>query len=162
MMATELESDEQIREYVEDELDRTVRARHPELDVRFGGDYPMPALHGESVNINPAGYLQWTISRPGEEWPTFYTVEARPAQREFLIWYGHITHGPWDTNHVMQQAVHLRFTTIERLAKDESLSTHVRDQLLEQAGLGAILEVMLGDRLTWMKDRYPMNRLALT
>jgi hypothetical protein len=54
-MAIELATEEQSREYVEAEHDRTVRVTHRDLDVHFGGDYPMDDSFGRSVTINASG-----------------------------------------------------------------------------------------------------------
>ena len=144
-MTLTLESETQIREYVEAELDRTVRARYPELEAHFRDDYPTAA---------PSQGLWWRIVDVHTEGQPFYTIEARLGEREFLIWYGNITRGMWAKHFAMRQAVHLAFDTVQRDPHGAEPSPYT-----DAASLGAVLELMLN--ATQPPPTYPMNRLVI-
>ena len=139
----ELDTEQQIRDYVEAELDRSIRANHPSLKVSYEqSEYPAR---------NRDRSIRWDIIREGE-WDEFYTVEACFGSKEFLIWYGNITHGPWEPHFSFSQAVHLEFTAVIGNPPYDELPSFYRDSLR----LGTVLEVMLE------RPEYPMNCLALT
>ena len=104
-MSLALETDAQSRAYVEAELDRTVRAKSPELEAQFRDAYPM---------AGSSPYLWWRVVDVHAESQPFYTIEARRVEREFLIWFGNITCGVWAKRLVMRQAVHRAVETVQR------------------------------------------------
>ena len=140
-----LDSDAAIRNYVEDQLERSVRTKRPELDVRFmDGFDPHPT--------GPKG-LCWRINLPRSQgsWPHDYLVEARLADREFLIWFGYSSSGAWATHHIMRPAVHVRFQDLGFAAREFPPPTRM------DFTLGEVLEEML-----FRDTRYSPNVLALT
>ncbi len=140
-MALELRSTTEIRQYVEGEIARTVRAKHPGLKVELASE----------VSDAPTQDLCWYVIRPegraGRN--ESYTVEARPDRREFLIWYGVHTGGAAWSSLALSRCVHVHFPDI----LPETISKRLRTEL----SLGAALEAMLADQ-----DMYPMNCFALT
>ena len=140
-MALELKSNVELREYVEAELDRSVRKDYPELQVEFV----------DEVTEKTPQDLCWYIIRPegrvGRN--ESYTVDARPDRKEFLIWYGvHVGGAAWSSP-ALSRCVHVHFPE----ALPETVSSRLRSEL----SLGAALEVMLSDQ-----ESYPMNCFALT
>ena len=144
-MSLVLETEAQIREYVEAELNRTVRSKYPELEARFRDDYP---------TAGPSPHLWWRVVDEHAEWQPFYTIEARRVEQEFLIWYGNITRAVWAKHFVMRQAVHLAFATVKRDPHGSEPSPYT-----DAASLGAVLELMLEDAHPHLA--YPMNCLVL-
>ena len=140
-----LDSEAQIREYVEAELDRTVRDRYPELEAHSSDDYS---------TAPPSRYPWWRIVDVHAAGQPFYTIEARLGEREFLIWYGNITRGVWAKHFAMRQAVHLAFETVQRDPHGTEPSPYN-----DAASLGAVLELMLSDAQP--PPTYPMNRLVI-
>ena len=100
-MALELKSKDALREYVESELDRSVRKEHPDLLVEFV----------DSVTDEMPQDLCWYIIRPegriGRNESS--AVEARPARKEFLIWYGVQAGGAAWSSPALSRCVHVHF-----------------------------------------------------
>ena len=140
-MALQLQTTADIRQYVEGEFARSVRAKYPELKVELTNE----------VTDTTTEDLCWYVIRPEGRGGRneSYTVEARPDRREFLIWYGVHTGGAAWSSLALSRCVHVHFPDI----LPETISGRLRAEL----SLGAALDVMLADQ-----DMYPMNCFALT
>jgi hypothetical protein len=140
-MALELKSKDELREYVEAELDRSVRKEHPDLLIEFV----------DAVTDEMPQDLCWYIIRPegriGRN--ESYTVEARPDRKEFLVWYGVQAGGAAWSSPALSRCVHVHFP--------DALPATVSSRLRSELSLGAALQTMLGD-----EELYPMNCFALT
>ncbi len=134
-----LDSAEAVRDYVVAQLD-LIRTRHAELQVTLRDEA------GDSF-LGVKG-ITWRIERPKQTWATFYTIEARLEDSEFVIWFGYNSSGAWATRHIMRPAIHLRFEDLGFAAREFPAS------LREQFTLAEVIEEMLA--------QYPMNVLALT
>jgi hypothetical protein len=145
-MAPDLDSEAAVRQYAEDELRRSIRATHPELEVKF-----MDEIRSGDMSEFDLPGIWWRITPPRGEWPKWYTLQARVDEGEFLIWYGYSTHGPSDTKEIMRSAVHVRFRDL--LFASQEFPEVYRERFT----LGAVLEWMLHAH-----EDYPMNVLALT
>ncbi len=145
-MVPKLDSEAAVRQYAEDELRRSIRARHPELEVKFMDEI----RSGDMSEFDPKG-VWWRITPPQGDLPKWYTLQARVDEGEFLIWYGYSTHGPLETKEIMRSAVHVRFRDL--LFASQEFPEVYREQFT----LGAVLEWMLR-----APDAYPMNVLAFT
>jgi hypothetical protein len=138
-MAQELKTEEQIRKYVEAEV-RAVRLEYPEVALF---DLP-PSSQGPSSN------LAWEVGQSNSD--EYYGLEARPDQREFVVFYGHRICGsdpPVSFSPLFPHAVHVYFPG----AWPDTLSEGLR----AAASLRSALLMMLSDR-----DTYPMNWISLT
>ena len=140
-----LDSEAAVRNYVEAQLEGSIRAKRPELQVTFTGEC-------DSLLSGPKG-LCWKIILPRSPglWPSDYMVEARLEEREFLIWFGYSSAGALATHHVMRPAVHVRFQDLGFAAQE--FPEEVRDFFT----LGQVLEEMV-----FRARSYPPNVFALT
>jgi hypothetical protein len=136
-----------IREYVERELDRTIRANHPDFEVVAGNRWM------DTSKRRKRSDLLWTIEGGGDRWVGDYIIEARVKEGELLIWYGYSTAGAFSTHHLMRQAVHLDLAELD-FAQEQYRT--------EAYSLGAVLELMLRSRDVNEVSRFPMNRYMLT
>ena len=141
-----LDSEAAVRNYVEAQVERSIRAKRPELQVTF-----MDTL--EPHPTGPFEGLCWRIALPQSQgtWPRDYLLEARLGDREFLIWFGYSSAGAWATHHIMRPAVHVRFEDLGFAARE--FPRHVSQHFT----LGEVLEEML-----FRDELYVPNVLALT
>ena len=140
-----LDSEAQVRHYVEAELQSSIRAKRPELKVTFTGECDTTLSGGKG--------LCWKIILPQSpnSWPSDYMLEARLEEREFLVWFGYSSAGALATHHIMRPAVHVRFQDLGFAAQE--FPEHVRVSFT----LGQVLTKMVCD-----PRPYPPNVFALT
>jgi hypothetical protein len=140
-----LDSETAVRNYVAAQLEHTIRAKRPELQVTFT----------ESVDRPRRGprRIYWRITLPQSEgsWPSDYLVEARLDESEFVIWFGYSSAGTLATHHMMRPAVHVRFEDLGFAARE------FPEDLRGEFTLGEVLEGML-----FRSSFYHPNVLALT
>ena len=124
------DSEAAVRNYVEGQLERSIRAKRPELQVSFMDDF-------DRYPAAPKRF-SWriTLPRPKGSWPADYRVEARLDEGEFLVWFGYSSSGAWATRHIMRPAVHVCFEDLGFAARE------FPEQVREQFTLGEILEEM--------------------
>ena len=110
-------SQEDLRRYVESELDLSIRMVRPELRVDFGAR--------EFTVVPRIASLCWLIEQPrgarSERMSDrHYLLEARYASGEFVIWFGGV-HGTRSTGastrDVILPAVHVPFSLIDRASR---------------------------------------------
>ena len=135
-----------IRDYVERELDRTIRLTHPELGIQEGTRWTAGTTEAKTQR------LFWTIEGPSRFGVADYIIEVRLSDHELLIWFGFSSAGALSTNHLMRPAVHLDL--------DNLMST--RSQRRDDVSLGAVLERMLEFRDDEPGIPFPMNYRTLT
>jgi len=94
-------TEEQIRAYVERQLDELIRAR--------------PDWHSFVSTEVPGTPLVWQVSRRWNQGPrSWYTVQADLAREEILIWYGnHQVGAPGTIYWIMRPAVHVAFADLQ-------------------------------------------------
>jgi len=134
-----LETASEIRRYVEDELRRV-------LDV--GSMWRAEALlttevrSGDPVPRGPNSLL-WHVEPRESVYQGWFTLEASPESREFLIWYGSTHAGVAGAQWIMRPAVHVPFgdLRLERRGRDGP-----------DFSLGGVLISVLHQ-----SDRYPLN-----
>ena len=137
-----------IREYVETELDRTVRD-HPDIRVSKG----IPWIHEEDEQTEAMKRgLAWTIRT--QDTAGDYVIEARVEQKELLIWFGYSSVGLGGIHQVMFSAVHIHLESL--LAEWCPYPRKSFDSL------SAVLERMLKSRGRLSEIIYPMNNRYLT
>ena len=130
------ESDEDLRQYVEAELDLSVRTARPELLVEFGAR--------EFTVVPRFTTLCWLIEDPGTGRPSamcdrHYLLEARLEAGEFVIWFGAIhpvTAGGASPRDVVLPAVHVPFSLVHRRSRpthDGYSLAHVLRWMLDHA-----------------------------
>ena len=124
-------SEAAVRNYVEAQLEGTIRAKRPELQVVFMDNCDHPRTGSKR--------FCWRINLPRSEglWPSDYMVEAHLDEAEFLIWFGYSSAGAWTTHHIMRPAVHVRFQDLRFAARE------FPEQLRGDFTLGEVLEEML-------------------
>lgn len=135
-----------LRDYVEQELDRTIRRTHLHLGVYEGARWA-----GDSTEAK-TDRLFWTIEGLTKFGVADYIIEARPSDRELLIWFGFSSAGALSANHLICPAVHLNVDEL----------TFMPGQRRHDLSLGAVLERMLQ---SWDDEpgvRFPMNHRTLT
>ncbi|MDH3458627.1 MAG: hypothetical protein OER90_17445 [Gemmatimonadota bacterium] len=135
-----------IRDYVERELDRTIRLTHPELGIREGTRWTAGTAEAN------ARRRFWTIEAPSRFGVADYIIEVRLSDHELLIWFGFSSAGALSTTHLIRPAVHLDLNDL--------MST--RSQRRDDVSLGAVLERMLKFRDDEPSIRFPMNYRTLT
>jgi hypothetical protein len=136
-----------VEDYVERELDRTIRANYPELKVIRGNEWA-------DTETRRRGKRQfWTVQGHAGKWHGDYNIEARHEDDELLIWFGFSSAGALGTQHIVMPAVHLRLSDLK--ATEEAFRE-------DDYSLGAVLEWMLdsGERPSDMS--FPMNQRFLT
>ena len=134
-----------IREYVESELDRTVRD-HPDIRVSKGAEW----VDQQSDAI--ARELMWTIT--DQDSGGDYIIEARVEYDELLIWFGSSSAGGGGIHQIMAPAVHIHLGSL--LAEWCPYPRKSFDSL------SAVLERMLKSRGRLSEIVYPMNNRYLT
>ncbi len=139
-MALELRTKTQITDYVEAQY-AEIKSQYPEFELTCWED---------QVYDGPPSNPAWSIGRPDSS--AFYTLEARPDQREFVIFYGHYSAGanpPVGAVPLYQRAVHVYFP--------DAWPPGFRKELWDTASLRSALLMMLANQET-----YPMNWISLT
>ncbi len=151
LMGSRFSSDDELRGYVESELERTVRTEHPDLRVDFG-----PREFTVVPRFTP---LCWLIESARTDHTMtlrdrHYLLEARRSEGQFVIWFGGMhgfTTGDGTTRDVILPAVHVPFSLLHHGARP----TH------SGYGVGAVLSWMLAHAQSpageWDPMVYPMN-----
>jgi hypothetical protein len=140
-------TEKDLREYVEAELDRTVRTAWPRLYVDFqkfkDHDLPLTSPLWWSIRSTQMDRSQHLLGRN-------YVLEARLEQREFVVWFGALSGFSWppeDPRPSIFPAVHLQFPS------EANPRPH--------CGIGAVLLRMLQHEANpdapWDPIIYPMN-----
>ncbi len=151
-------SEEQLRFYIEHELDYAVRTRSPKLDVMFRDRYA-PSIARASSR------LWWRINdrtASGEE--RFYALEAYPERKEFVIWFGHVW-GRRLPEEAFRPAVHVDFQSYDAFFRNLPVPGALIDSAAHAEGspgpLARALEHMLANQTNadaYHHTSYPMNR----
>jgi len=143
-----------LRQYVEAELDSSVRIDHPELQVIFGAQERGVVHRPTSITA-----LCWSIESPRMDRSQHllgrnYVLEARLSEGQFVIWFGSVHGFPLGggmTRDVILPAVHVPFSLIDRGSRPTKADY----------SLGGVLSWMLEHAECspdpWDLVAYPMN-----
>ena len=98
-----LDSESTCRAYVEGQLAQ-LKGKHPGWNTEFSPTWHDPTCHLRS------GRVAWNVTRSDRNGS--YTLEVRPDDREFVVWFGNHQVGAEGLHWIMRPAVHVAFTDL--------------------------------------------------